>query len=85
MVGTGTLGMFAVQFLAAGSPAELLVVGTRPDREELSLAFGATTSAPADELATPRTDFDVVIETAGSAVRRADAPPRCCGAAGGWC
>ena len=66
MVGTGTLGMFAVQFLKAGSPAELLVVGTRPDRAELSKRFGA------DRLPHRRTeelpdDFDVVIETAGSA------------------
>jgi L-iditol 2-dehydrogenase len=65
VVGTGTLGMFAVQFLAAGSPSELLVVGTRDERAALSRQFGATDfrlrgSALPD-------DFDVVIETAGSA------------------
>ncbi|MFC7265037.1 zinc-dependent alcohol dehydrogenase [Streptomyces lutosisoli] len=77
VVGTGTLGMFAVQFLKAGSPAELLVVGTRPDRERLSRDFGATDfrtlphsrlrssgGTPIQELPD---DFDVVIETAGSA------------------
>jgi hypothetical protein len=46
VVGTGTLGMFAVQFLKAGSPAELLVVGTRPDREELSSSSAPRTSVP---------------------------------------
>ncbi|MFG2571577.1 zinc-binding dehydrogenase [Streptomyces sp. NPDC048481] len=65
VVGTGTLGMFAVQFLKAGSPAELLVVGTRRDREELAAQFGAT-GFRTSEQALPD-DFDVVIETAGSA------------------
>ncbi|AVH61462.1 MULTISPECIES: zinc-dependent alcohol dehydrogenase [Streptomyces] len=65
VVGTGTLGMFAVQFLAAGSPGELLVVGTRPDRAELSRAFGATDFRTRDEKLPD--DIDVVIETAGSA------------------
>ncbi|GGX51999.1 dehydrogenase [Streptomyces minutiscleroticus] len=65
VVGTGTLGMFAVQFLAAASPASLLVVGTRPDRAELSKRFGATDFRTRDE-ALPD-DVDVVIETAGSA------------------
>ncbi|MEW2446491.1 alcohol dehydrogenase catalytic domain-containing protein [Streptomyces parvulus] len=65
VVGTGTLGMFAVQFLRAASPAELLVVGTREDREALSRRFGAsdfrTKDGPLPD------DFDLVIETAGSA------------------
>ncbi|MEV6052073.1 alcohol dehydrogenase catalytic domain-containing protein [Streptomyces sp. NPDC052107] len=65
VVGTGTLGMFAVQFLKAVSPAELLVVGTRKDREALSRQFGATDFRLKDrELPA---GFDVVIETAGSA------------------
>ena len=68
VVGTGTLGMFAVQFLKAGSPAELLVVGTRNDREALSGQFGATgfRTRDAENPALPH-GFDVVIETAGSA------------------
>ncbi len=68
MVGTGTLGMFAVQFLKAVSPAELLVVGTRGDREALSRRFGATDFrlGNAGSPALPD-DLDVVIETAGSA------------------
>jgi threonine dehydrogenase-like Zn-dependent dehydrogenase len=65
VVGTGTLGMFAVQFLKAASPAELLVVGTRPDRAELSKRFGATEFRTRDQELPD--DLDVVIETAGSA------------------
>ncbi|MFJ9628185.1 zinc-binding dehydrogenase [Streptomyces sp. NPDC091280] len=65
VVGTGTLGMLAIQFLKANSPSELLVVGSRPDRAALSRQFGATDFRTKDE-ALPD-DFDVVIETAGSA------------------
>ncbi|MEV5909483.1 zinc-dependent alcohol dehydrogenase [Streptomyces chartreusis] len=65
VVGTGTLGMFAVQFLKAGSPGELLVVGTRRDREALSRQYGATGFRTKDQELPD--DFDVVIETAGSA------------------
>ncbi|WP_324789780.1 zinc-dependent alcohol dehydrogenase [Streptomyces sp. H51] len=65
VVGTGTLGMFAVQFLKANSPAELLVVGTRTDRAELSRRFGATDFRTRDQHLPD--DFDVVVETAGSA------------------
>jgi threonine dehydrogenase-like Zn-dependent dehydrogenase len=68
VVGTGTLGMFAVQFLRAASPGELLVVGTRRDREELSRRFGATGFCTKDTVGSaPAGGFDVVIETAGSA------------------
>ncbi|MFJ4845009.1 MULTISPECIES: zinc-binding dehydrogenase [unclassified Streptomyces] len=67
VVGTGTLGMLAVQFLAAVSPAELLVVGTRNDREELAASFGATTFRTTAELTGPgAADFDLVVEAAGS-------------------
>ncbi|MFF4882937.1 zinc-binding dehydrogenase [Streptomyces nigra] len=65
VVGTGTLGMFAVQFLAAGSPGELLVVGTRRDREQLAYAYGATAFRTKDEELGG--GYDVVVETAGSA------------------
>ncbi|WP_328338261.1 zinc-dependent alcohol dehydrogenase [Streptomyces violaceus] len=65
VVGTGTLGMFAVQFLKANSPAELLVVGTRRDREALSRQYGATDFRTKDQELPD--DIDVVIETAGSA------------------
>ncbi|MGW0626911.1 zinc-dependent alcohol dehydrogenase [Streptomyces sp. NPDC002758] len=65
VVGTGTLGMFAVQFLKAVSPAELLVVGTRREREALSRQFGATDFRTREQQLPA--DFDVVVETAGSA------------------
>ncbi|MFE3854469.1 zinc-binding dehydrogenase [Streptomyces griseorubiginosus] len=65
VVGAGTLGMLAVQFLKAYSPGELLMVGTRPDRAGLSKAFGADVFRTKDQ-ELPH-DFDVVIETAGSA------------------
>ncbi|MFD3480451.1 zinc-binding dehydrogenase [Streptomyces sp. NPDC058695] len=65
VVGAGTLGMLAVQFLAANSPAELLSVDTRPERAPLAEQLGATDfRTPDQELPG---DFDVVIETAGSA------------------
>lgn len=67
VVGTGTLGMLAVQFLAAVSPAELLVVGTQRDREELAASFGATMFRTAAELPDDdAADFDLVVEAAGS-------------------
>ncbi|EFH32110.1 alcohol dehydrogenase [Streptomyces pristinaespiralis ATCC 25486] len=66
VVGTGTLGMLAVQLLAACSPAALLMVGTRPDRAALARAFGATEYRTVDELPLPD-GFDVVVEAAGSA------------------
>ncbi|MBZ6132185.1 alcohol dehydrogenase catalytic domain-containing protein [Streptomyces olivaceus] len=65
VVGTGTLGMFAVQFLRVASPAELLVVGTRGDREALSRRYGASDFRTKRQLLPD--DIDVVIETAGSA------------------
>ncbi|MEU0406380.1 alcohol dehydrogenase catalytic domain-containing protein [Streptomyces griseorubiginosus] len=65
VVGAGTLGMLSVQFLKTYSPGELLMVGTRPDRAELSKAFGADDFRTKDQ-ELPE-DFDVVIETAGSA------------------
>ncbi|MFG2605566.1 zinc-binding dehydrogenase [Streptomyces sp. NPDC048514] len=65
VVGTGTLGMLAVQFLKAVSPADLLVVGVRADREALARRFGATGFRTTDQESPG--DYDVVIEAAGSA------------------
>jgi threonine dehydrogenase-like Zn-dependent dehydrogenase len=68
VVGTGTLGMLAVQLVAAVSPAELLMVGTGRDREELAASFGATRFRTADELPDPAAaEYDLVVEAAGSA------------------
>ncbi|HET9379562.1 MAG TPA: alcohol dehydrogenase catalytic domain-containing protein [Streptomyces sp.] len=65
VVGTGTLGMLAARFLAACSPAELLVVGAGPEREATARRFGATAYRVKDD--GPPGGFDVVIEAAGSA------------------
>ncbi|MGW1544882.1 zinc-dependent alcohol dehydrogenase [Streptomyces sp. NPDC002309] len=65
VVGTGTLGMLAVRFLRATSPAELLVVGAHADRAALAEEFGATGFRTKDQELPG--DFDVVIEAAGSA------------------
>jgi threonine dehydrogenase-like Zn-dependent dehydrogenase len=67
VVGTGTLGMLAVQFLAAASPAHLLVIGTRDTRRELAGRFGATDFRTRDQMDAVLGGFDVVVETAGSA------------------
>jgi threonine dehydrogenase-like Zn-dependent dehydrogenase len=65
VVGTGTLGLLAVQLLAAGSPSELVVVGLDREREGLARQFGATEHLLHDG---PLPDgLDVVIEAAGSA------------------
>ncbi|MYR57264.1 zinc-binding dehydrogenase, partial [Streptomyces sp. SID625] len=66
VVGTGTLGLLAVQFLRAVSPAELLVVGLHTERAEPARSFGATGFRTADDPALPD-GFDVVVEAAGSA------------------
>jgi threonine dehydrogenase-like Zn-dependent dehydrogenase len=68
VVGAGTLGMLALQLLAARSPAELLAVDPRPEREELARRMGATDFRAPDRLATGSPgEFDVVVEAAGSA------------------
>ncbi|WNM34905.1 alcohol dehydrogenase catalytic domain-containing protein [Streptomyces sp. Li-HN-5-11] len=64
VVGTGTLGMFAVQFLKAVSPGVLLVVATRGDRAAMAREFGATDFRTKDQELPG--DVDAVIETAGS-------------------
>ncbi|UYQ60530.1 zinc-dependent alcohol dehydrogenase [Streptomyces peucetius] len=66
VVGTGTLGMLAAQLLHACSPAELLMVGTRPDRAETARSFGATDYRTVEEEPLPG-GVDVVVEAAGSA------------------
>ena len=66
VVGAGTLGLLAVQWLAASSPAELAVVDPRTDRAAQAAAFGAGrafTPAEADGLSGR---FDLVVETAGA-------------------
>ncbi|MZE80698.1 zinc-binding dehydrogenase [Streptomyces sp. SID5475] len=66
VVGAGTLGLLAVQFLAATSPAELLVVEPRTGRAEQAVPFGATEVRPPDELTALTGRYDLVVETAGA-------------------
>jgi threonine dehydrogenase-like Zn-dependent dehydrogenase len=71
VVGAGTLGMLALQLLAARSPAELLAVDPRPEREDLARRMGATAFRTPDQLEAGThgalRDLDVVVEAAGSA------------------
>jgi 2-desacetyl-2-hydroxyethyl bacteriochlorophyllide A dehydrogenase len=64
VVGAGTLGVLALQLLAAASPAALAAVDIRPERAETAFAAGATTFLHPDEVT--EAAFDVVVETAGA-------------------
>ncbi|MFF5932254.1 zinc-binding dehydrogenase [Streptomyces sp. NPDC012508] len=64
VVGAGTLGLIAVQLLAASSPAELYVVEPRRERADLAREFGATAVVGAAEGAEGR--CDLVLEAAGA-------------------
>ncbi|MFE3543151.1 zinc-binding dehydrogenase [Nocardia sp. NPDC059177] len=66
VVGTGTLGLLALQLLAASGPRELLAVGIHHDHAHTALGFGATHFRRHDELAGPG-EFDIVLEAAGGA------------------
>lgn len=72
VVGAGTLGMLAVQLLAACSPAELLAVDPRPLRAEQARQFGATDAAEPGPAARLRGRYDLVLETAGAPGSAAD-------------
>ncbi|WP_395109549.1 zinc-binding dehydrogenase [Actinomadura sp. SCN-SB] len=63
VVGAGTLGMLALQLLAAASPSLLVGIDPRPGRAEPALAAGATAVCLPGEAA--EAAFDVVVETAG--------------------
>ena len=67
VLGGGTLGLIAVRLLALTSPAELVLVESRPDRRELGARFGASVTIDPAELARARTEADLVIEAAGAA------------------
>lgn len=72
VVGAGTLGMLALQLLAAHSPADLLAVDARPERVHLARGMGATAFRTPDQLGAGAArrgfdDFDVVVEAAGGA------------------
>ncbi|MGH3433160.1 MAG: zinc-binding dehydrogenase, partial [Thermocrispum sp.] len=73
LVGGGTLGLLAVQLLAASSPRELTVVDPRIQRAELALDMGADQARTPDETAGLRGRFDLVVETAGASGTAQDA------------
>ncbi|GAA2096724.1 alcohol dehydrogenase catalytic domain-containing protein [Streptomyces albiaxialis] len=66
VVGAGTLGLLAVQLLAASSPGELVAVDPRASSGERAVEYGATRwvgPSGAEELGGR---FDLVVETAGA-------------------
>ncbi|MFF6788301.1 zinc-binding dehydrogenase [Streptomyces filamentosus] len=66
VVGAGTLGLLAVQWLASTSPVELAVVDPRAARAERALGFGATRALGPTEVRAAHGGFDLVVETAGA-------------------
>ncbi|MFJ8660551.1 zinc-binding dehydrogenase [Streptomyces sp. NPDC093795] len=66
VVGAGTLGLLAVQWLAAHSPAELAVIDPRTARAELAVGHGATRTAGPGEAMASGGRYDLVVETAGA-------------------
>ncbi|MGX1882954.1 zinc-dependent alcohol dehydrogenase [Streptomyces sp. NPDC055287] len=66
VVGAGTLGLLAVQLLAAGSPRELAVVDPREERGVRALEFGASDALAPEEAVGLAGRYDLVIETAGA-------------------
>ncbi|UCM87680.1 zinc-dependent alcohol dehydrogenase [Streptomyces marincola] len=66
VVGAGTLGLLAVQLLAAASPAELTAVDPRKRPGEQARAFGAHRAVTPEEAAGLHGRFDLVVETAGA-------------------
>ncbi|PXY28404.1 dehydrogenase [Prauserella muralis] len=66
VVGAGTLGLLAVQFLRAAGAAEVLVVHTSPDRARLAEQCGATSLVSPADVRRLAGRFDAVIEAAGA-------------------
>ncbi|WP_280438455.1 zinc-dependent alcohol dehydrogenase [Nocardia carnea] len=66
VVGTGTLGVLALQLLGASSPGELVAVGRGAVSAERAHRHGAHTYLTYDNLAHAE-GFDIVVEAAGSA------------------
>lgn len=66
VVGAGTLGLLAVQLLAASSPGELAVVDPRTARGRQARAFGAGGTYTPQEAVSLAGGFDLVVETAGA-------------------
>jgi threonine dehydrogenase-like Zn-dependent dehydrogenase len=62
VVGDGTVALLAVLLVGLWSPAELVVVGRRPEQEELARDLGAT----AFRVDGATTGFDLAVEAAGA-------------------
>lgn len=73
VLGAGTLGLLAVQLLAAVSPAELTVIDPREQRAAQALDFGAGEARVPKEAEEMRGRYDLVVETAGAPTTAADA------------
>ena len=73
VLGAGTLGLLAVQLLAAFSPAELTVIDPRGERAALALDLGASEARAPQEAEEVRRRYDLVVETAGAPGTAADA------------
>ncbi|WP_328941283.1 alcohol dehydrogenase catalytic domain-containing protein [Streptomyces sp. NBC_00250] len=71
VVGAGTLGLLAVQWLASSSLAELAVVAPRTERAARALDFGATRALAPAEADGETGHFDLVVETAGASTTAA--------------
>ncbi|WP_307813479.1 alcohol dehydrogenase catalytic domain-containing protein [Streptomyces sp. N35] len=67
VVGGGTLGLLAVQLLAAYTPGELVLIEPRRQRAEQGRQFGATGHLHPAEAEAQAGRFDLVVETAGVA------------------
>ena len=65
VVGDGTVALLVVHLVRLWSPAEVVMVGRRPEQADLAHRAGADRFVT--ELAGPDTGFDLVIEAAGSA------------------
>lgn len=66
VVGAGTLGLLAVQLLAAAEPAELVVIDPRTSRGARALRFDATAACTPAQARELNGGFDLVVETAGA-------------------
>ncbi|SCK18411.1 Threonine dehydrogenase [Streptomyces sp. WMMB 714] len=70
VVGAGTLGLLAVQLLAAYTPARLTAVDPRAQRAGQALSMGATDARTPDggdsRCPPPDGGYDLVVETAGA-------------------
>ncbi|MFI5755129.1 zinc-binding dehydrogenase [Streptomyces sp. NPDC051569] len=66
VVGAGTLGLLAVQLLAASSPGELAVIDPRTERACLAGVLGASTIHTPEQAEKLHGRYDLVIETAGA-------------------